>query len=133
MAADDGSVAALDAAITPDGGMSDLTISSLPSDLALTESEGHEPPVHNDTMALAHSDYADHRLHGSGKEHTTPLNVAAANSTEGHTAAKSPVAVSSHTLALDGNWTTASSSSTTQSALRLTMRTEAMRPAFTAL
>ena len=86
-------------------------ISSLPSDFALPESEGHEPPVHNDTIALAHSEYADHRLHGSGKEHTTALNVAAANSAEGHTAAKSPVAVSSHTLALDGDWTTASSSS----------------------
>ena len=90
VAADDGTVAALDAAITPDGGMPDLMISSLPSDFALPESEGHEPPVHNDTIALAHSEYADHRLHGSGKEHTTALNVAAANSAEGHTAAKLP-------------------------------------------
>ena len=89
VAADDGTVAALDAAITPDGGMPDLMISSLPSDFALPESEGHEPPVHNDTIALAHSEYADHRLHGSGKEHTTALNVAAANSAEGHTAANS--------------------------------------------
>ena len=110
VAADEAAVAVLDAAITPDGGMPDLMISSLPSEFALPESS-HEPPVHNDTIALAHSEYADHRLHGSGKEHTTALNVAAANSAEGHTAAKSPVAVSSHTLALDGNWTTASSSS----------------------
>ena len=60
--------------------MPDLMLSSLPSDFALPESEGHEPPVHNDTIALAHSEYADHRLHGSGKDHTTALNVAAANS-----------------------------------------------------
>ena len=92
VAADDGTVAALDAAITPDGGMPDLMISSLPSDFALPESEGHEPPVHNDTISLAYSEFADHRLHGSGKDHTTALNVAAANSAEGRTAAKSPVA-----------------------------------------
>ena len=91
MAADEAAVAVLDAAITPDGGMPDLMMGPVPcpSEFALPESS-HQSPVHNDTIALAHSEYADHRLHGSGKEHTTPLNVAAANSTEGHTAAKSP-------------------------------------------
>ena len=46
VAADEGAVAAHDVAITPDGGMSDLTISGLPSDFALTENEGDEPTVH---------------------------------------------------------------------------------------
>ena len=44
VAADEGAVAAHDVAITPDGGMSDLTISGLPSDFALTESEGRRAP-----------------------------------------------------------------------------------------
>ncbi len=107
VAADDGAVAALDAAITPDGGMPDLMISSLPSDFALPESEGDEPTVAHDTISLAYSEFADHGLHGSGKDHTTALNVAATNSAEGQTAAKSPVAVSSHTTSSetgsDGN------------------------------
>ena len=74
VAADEGAVAAHDVAVTPDGGMSDLTISSLPSDFALTENEGDEPTAAHDTISLAYSEFADHGLHGSGKDHTT-LNM----------------------------------------------------------
>ena len=71
VAADEAAVAVHDAAITPDGGMSDLTISGLPSDFALTENEGDQPPVTSDTISLAYSEFADHGLHGSGKDHNT--------------------------------------------------------------
>ena len=97
VAAHDGTVAVLDAAITPDGGLSDLTISRLPDDFVLPESEGDAPTVAHDTISLAFSEFTDRGVHGSSKDHTTALNVAAANSAEGHTAAKSQVAVSSHT------------------------------------
>ena len=91
-------VAALDAATAPDGGMPDLMLSSLPSDFALPESEGARAHgCHNDThRAGPFGVTRSYGLHGSGKDHTTALNVAAANS-EGRAAAKSPVAVSSHT------------------------------------
>jgi hypothetical protein len=97
VAADEAAVAALDAAITPDGGMPDLTSSSLPTDFALTESEGHEAPVHNDTIALAYSEFTHH---GSGKDLTTPHD-AAANSAESRAAAQPAVALNSHTTNLE--------------------------------
>jgi hypothetical protein len=107
VAADEGAVAALDAAIAPDGGMPDLMISSLPSDFALPENEGEEPTPAHETISLAYSEFADHGLHGSGKDHNTALNVATTNSAEGRTAAKASVSMSSHTTSSetgsDGN------------------------------
>jgi hypothetical protein len=88
VAADEGAVAAHDVAITPDGGMSDLTISGLPSDFALTENEGDEPTATHDAISLAYSEFTDHGQHGSGKDHTTAANVATTHSAEGQTAAK---------------------------------------------
>ena len=80
VAADEGAIAALDAAITPDGGLSDLTIGSLPSGFALTESEGDEPTVAHDTISLAYSEFTDLGLHRSGTDHATTLDVATATS-----------------------------------------------------
>ena len=51
--------------------MSDLTISGLPSDFALTENEGDEPTATHDAISLAYSEFTDHGQHGSGKDHTT--------------------------------------------------------------
>ena len=107
VAADEGAVAAHDVAITPDGGMSDLTISGLPSDFALTENEGDEPTATHDAISLAYSEFTDHGQHGSGKDHTTAANVATTHSAEGQTAAKASVSMSSHTTSSetgsDGN------------------------------
>ena len=111
VAADDGTVAAFDAAITPDGGMS--TIGSLPADFVLTESEGDAPTVTNDTISLAYSEFTDLGLHRSSRDHATTLDVATANSTEGRTAAKPLVTARSDTASWeagsDGNSKTAAS------------------------
>jgi hypothetical protein len=100
-AADEGAVAALDAAFAPDGGMLDLASSSLPADFVLPESDGDEPTATHDAISLAYSEFADHGLHGSGKDHTTAPNVATTNSAEGR------VSLSSHTTSSetgsDGN------------------------------
>src|SRR5262245_43257083 len=95
--ADDAAVAPLEAGITPDGGMPDLTSTSLPADFALTESEAHEPPVHNDTIALAYSEFTDHGQHGSGKDHSTQ-HAAAADSAEARPTAQPAAALNSHTI-----------------------------------
>ena len=95
-AVEDGTVAAFDAAMTPDGGMSDLTISSLPADFVLPESEGDEPTVAHDTISLAYSEFTDLGVHGSSKDYATTLNIAVANSAEGRAAAKASVSLSSH-------------------------------------
>ena len=70
VAADEGAVAAHDVAITPDGGMSDLTISGLPSDFALTENEGDEPTA---TTTPSHWPIRSSRITGSmGRARTIP-------------------------------------------------------------
>jgi len=104
---DDGA-AMIDAAATPDGGMSNLTIGGLPFDLALTDSDGEKPTITDDAMPVAYADVTEFGLHGSSKDQ---INVAATNSAEGRIAAKPLMAVSSHTTSLetesDHNWNSA--------------------------